>query len=203
MRKSNSRRSIVLLFALFLGGASVVHGVPTGRRQTARAAASGYVGGVTAKLSAAQVGKLLRLNAPIAVPTLVPSGFRVSGVSATRDTKTSPGFAIIDYRITYNGPGRKSFSIVSANEGIGDLFLAEQTLTGSNAYFEHGIEVGYMDDDVDGIPQKTVASQWMSSRRRYELKKGALSTQMYHFVGHGITPREALAIMESLRYLKR
>ncbi|MGB8507689.1 MAG: hypothetical protein WCD76_04735 [Pyrinomonadaceae bacterium] len=200
--KNNARRIVVSL-TLLLMCAPLTRAVPVKRAQSARTSRA-YVDGAAARLSPAHVARLLRLNAPIGVPTLIPAGFRAERVTTRRDTKTSPGVAIIDYTIKYVGPRRKSFSIVSANEGIGDLFLAEQTLSGLNPYFEDGIVVAYLDEDiVDGLPKKTVASQWMKSKRRYEVHRGALASQMYHIVGHGLTPREALSIMESLRYLKK
>lgn len=173
------------------------------RRAQARRA-DAYVRGDAAKLSNAHVRKLLTLRTPIAVPTYVPDGFRVSDVTAKRDTKTIPNYPIIDYAITYTGTRGKSFSINSANEGIGDLFLSEKMMMkGSNPYFEHPIEVGYLDDDGDGTAEKEVASQWIGSRRQYQLRKNAEGAQqVYHLRAEGITVRDALRIMESLRYLK-
>lgn len=162
-----------------------------------------YVGGGAAKLTDAHIRKLLRLKAPVAVPTYIPGGFRIAGVSARRDTKTSPDYPIIDYAISYVAPGGKSFSINSANEGIGDLFLSAKTLKGSNPLLEHPIEVGYMDDDTDGVPEKEIASQWVACAKRFRLRKTPDGEQVYHLRAKGITLREALRIMESLRYLKQ
>jgi hypothetical protein len=198
--KSYNPRLIVLLLALSLASLSPVC---FARGQAAAGVTVAYVDGAAAKLSIAQVQKLLLLRAPIAVPTYVPAGFRVSDVSTRRDTKTSPGFVIIDYHITYAGPGGKSFSIDSANEGIGDVMLSEKTIKGSNPFFENGVEVGFVDDEESGPGPKAVASQWVSSRRQYQLRKTEAGTQMYHLESSGITQREALKIMESLRYLKR
>lgn len=200
---SRNMRTAFVLFALFLCFPSPCLSRTRQARAVAGARAGAYVEGVAAKLSPAQVRKLLLLRSPIAVPTYIPAGFRVADVSGERDTKTAPNYAIVVYRITYRGPRGRSFSIEAANEGIGDMFLSTRTLKGSNPYFEHGIEVGYMDDDANGSPEKTVASQWIGSRRQYQVTKGDDGGQNYHLEATGITPREALRIMESLRYLKR
>lgn len=200
--KSLSKWPVLILLAATL---TLCPSICRAQKSQARSAAGAYVSGAAAKLAPAHINKLLRLQTPVALPTYIPAGFRVSRVTATRDTKTSPTFAIVDYSITYAAPGGKRFSIKSANEGIGDIFINEEkTIQGSNPYFEGSVVyVGYLYDDELGRPGKQIASEWVSSLKPYQLKKNDKGTQMYHLRAEGISLQEALKIMESLRYLQR
>ncbi|HEX8474699.1 MAG TPA: hypothetical protein VF666_11745 [Pyrinomonadaceae bacterium] len=189
---------------VFLAAALASFAVPCVAQNRQAQRNDAYVDGSAAKLNRTHVRKLHSLRAPIAIPTYVPAGFRIAEVTTKRDTTTARNFTIIDYAISYHAPGGKSFSINSANEGIGDLFLSEKKLLkGTNPFFENPIEVGYLDDDTDGEPEKEIASQWVSSRKRFRVRKTPDGEQVYHLRAEGITLREALKIMESLRYLKQ
>ncbi len=196
MNPPTTSRLVLLAAILVCASASAA-------RQRAGGPAAAYVDGSVARLTPAHVAKLRRLNAPVAIPTYVPVGFRVTRVVAKLDTKTAAGVSIVDYEIHYAGPRNRTFTIYSANEGLGDLFLEERTLTGSNPYMNSEIIVGYTDDDVDGRPEKEIASQWVGCQKRFQTRRDGLAQQFYRIHATHIPLREAVKIMESLRYLRR
>lgn len=205
LKLSSSRLIIAPAFALCCGCLLITSPV-NGQTAVATTAAarSAYAAGSAAQLNARQTQRLRRLRSPIAIPTYIPPGFRLREVTSDRDTKTVKNFAIINYTIEYATGRGRAFSIISANEGLGDLELVQETRAGIlNPYFEYDLRVGYIDDGDGGAAQE-IGSQWIGCLKRYARKESPdYGLPSYALRANGITLIEAMKIMKSLRYLAK
>jgi hypothetical protein len=169
---------------------------------TAEAAAQGaYSDGKAAHLKASDVKKLKALRAPIAVPTYVPAGYKLKGAGGR--TEKIGKYWSVDYGITYENAKGDSFSLDSANEGLGDVPIYE-ILKGENPYFESYIDVGTQDEVEEGKQNVTLGceSGWIENKRAY-IPAGARSRrQAYRVYSNALSAKEVLKVMRSLRYLK-
>jgi hypothetical protein len=168
---------------------------------TAQVAAQGaYTDGKAAQLKDADIKKLKALRAPIAVPTYLPAGYNLK--TADGKSESIEKFWIVDYGLTYENAEGDSFSILSANEGLGDL-PGEVVLSGKNPFFGE-IEVGTQDLTEDGKvkPDATYETGWVENKRAY-IPAGARSRQQaYRITSTALPPKEVLKVMQSLRYLR-
>lgn len=161
-----------------------------------------YSDGKAAQLSDKQKQELLALKTPIAVPTYVPNGFVLKGITTERNK--AGDFWIVSYNLEYIDTKGNKFSIDSTNEGIGDHFI-RQTVKGKNPYFKGTVMVGPLDPEAegDGANGKSVQAEWIESLPAYNPKgAGKITAQFYALDAEGITKQEGLKIMLSLRYLK-
>jgi hypothetical protein len=166
---------------------------------TARAQGA-YSDGKAAQLSETQKNELLALKSPIAVPTYIPAGFVLKGISAQKSQEGN--FTLIDYNLEYIDTKGNTFTIDSTNDGIGDHFIYK-TVTGKNPYFKGTLMVGPLDPSSQETNGKEIAGEWIESLPKYN-PKGVRSSvkQFYGLSATGITKQEGLKIMLSLRYLK-
>lgn len=174
-----------------------------GTMLTSEAAAQGaYTNGQAGQLKASEVRKLKALHAaPIAVPTYVPAGYKLKHVSSRADDIGD--FWSIEYGLIYKNAKGDSFYIDSANEGIGDALIIP-VLKGKNPFFEYPIFVGPPDLTAQGKEgrEREVGSQWVNSKPAYAPAGAPSATQHYRLGGKGLSKRDALKVMLSLRYLK-
>lgn len=156
------------------------------------AQSTAYTDGKAAGLTSEQIDSLKELNAAIAVPTYIPKGFSLKEVNI----EEPPAPEIVGYTLVYRNAAGKSFTIQSVNDGVGDVSVPQ--VYGRNRYFTNRIQAGYgMDGDT------TLFVSWIESKKAYQ-PKGSLP-QLYSLVSEkgDITLRDAVRIMESLRYLKK
>lgn len=164
------------------------------------AAQSPYTDGKAAQLKASDVRKLKALRAPIAVPTYVPAGYKLKNAGGR--VEMIEKFWSVDYGLTYENTKGDSFSIISANEGLGDSPI-EIVLTGKNPFFSE-IAVGTQDLTEDGKvkPNAQYETDWVENKRAY-VPAGAHSRRQAYRIGRtALSPKEVLKVMLSLRYLR-
>ncbi|MEW6131177.1 MAG: DUF4367 domain-containing protein [Acidobacteriota bacterium] len=147
-----------------------------------------FAQGILAALSDKQVGELLALRIPVAIPTYIPAGFRVDEVQIEKDQYTT------GYTIRYANNRGATFAIQSADDGIGSVETVK-TLKGKNPYFNNGLEVGYQVED-----KTEIWGEWIENRRQ---ASGSKKLQYYSLTASKISLQEAMKIMKSLRYLQR
>jgi hypothetical protein len=192
--KSLRRDRLLQLALLCLGGVFLVAAV---------AAQSPYTDGRAAQLNAAQIRRLKALRAPIAVPTYIPAGYRLTSADGTTEKPKAMTLWIVDYSLKYENAAGESFSLVSANEGLGDLPL-NTALTGRNRFFSSAIDVGTQTDGEDlkkGVKPE-YESGWIVNKSAY-LPAGARSRQQsYRLTSSALSAKEVLKVMQSLRYLQ-
>lgn len=148
-------------------------------------------------LTAAQIQRLNALRVKIAVPTYLPTGFRVNRVliepcpeGATR-CRFGP-----QYAITYQGPNHSCFAIEAVGGGIGGPDLASKLPVNSSVFGKNFLYYG----SGTGNPSPTMFSDWLRGPELF-----------YRFAGQGatnklancnnISPQEAVRVTESLQYL--
>lgn len=169
---------------------------------TTEAATQGaYTDGQPAQLKALHIKKLKNLKVPIAVPTYIPAGYRLKEVLAKRYKEGN--VLIVDYGISYENAQGDSFNINSTNEGIGDPLIIT-VLKGRNPFFQNLISVGPPDltaQEPEGR-EREVGSDWIESKRTYVPTSALSRKQYYKLDGKGLSQKEGLKVMLSLRYLK-
>lgn len=151
-----------------------------------------FTDGKAAGLSQEQISELKSLNAAVGVPTYIPAGFKLHAVVI----EEPPAPEIVGYTLTYRNARRRSFTIQSVNDGIGDVSTPQAY--GRNQFFEGRVQAGYSMDE-----EKSLFVSWIGSLERYQPKNTL--QQWYSLVADrgDITLREAVKVMASLRYLKR
>ena len=169
---------------------------------TAEGAVQGaYTDGKAAQLKAVDINKLKALRAPIAVPTYIPTGYKLKGAGG-RTEKLGQMWSV-DYELTYENAKGDSFAIHSANEGLGDVPINE-VLIGKNPFFDGMIDIGTQEEAVEGSggAKREFESGWIENRRAY-IPPGARSRrQAYRITSTVLPAKEVLKIMQSLRYLR-
>lgn len=176
----------VLLLATLVAAVGLAQTTqPTSKKQVLQSA---FSDGSSTQLNQEQIGKLLALKVPIAVPTYIPQGFTLNNVTASRENE------IVDYTLEYANPAGGSFTVQSANDGIGSVDLSK-IRRGRNPYFKGELLVGHPDGETGNSH-----AEWVENNPRHS---GSRAQQFYSVTGEGVLPIETMKIMRSLRYLKR
>ncbi|HXF43055.1 MAG TPA: hypothetical protein VNK26_04880 [Pyrinomonadaceae bacterium] len=151
-----------------------------------------YTSGSTSGLNSSQIEKLRSLKTAVAVPTWLPVGFKLSLFSIEEDKEQQ----LYGYTLIYESSKGASFTIQSANDGLGDV--SNPVIFGRNPYFENRLAAGYDLDDG-----QTLFVSWIGSKKKYQ--PAGASQQFYSLVAKkgDVSLRTALRIMASLRYLRR
>ena len=168
---------------------------------TVEAVAQGaYTDGKTAQLNASQIKRLKSMRAPIAVPTYVPAGYKLK--DAAGYVEKSPGYWSVDYTLTYKNAKGNLLGIQSSSERSDDLPIY-QVLTGKNPFFGgFSVRTGSVTDDGKVKANAECETDWVENKPAY-VPKGARSRRLgYRVYSTGLSPKEVLKVMMSLRYLR-
>ena len=186
-----SKRLFLWLLCLFI--------IAEIRGQSGQVHAQGpYTDGQDAYLTSSDINKLRALKAPIAVPTYIPIGFKLENIIC--EGEELGDFWSVEYVLKYSNGKGSFFEIRSINE-LGDPFVVP-VLRGKNPFFGGTIKVGHRDPSLLDTRRHEIGSDWIFSKRRY-VPPGARSIgQGYRLAGEGLSIREALKIMVSLRYMR-
>ena len=151
-----------------------------------------FTNGRAAQLTATQIKDLLILNTAVAVPTFIPTDYKLKNFEIEKPD--APG--VIFYNLVYSNARGKTFTFQSGNDGLGDIDYKNGVKT-KNSYFEGLIDAGFDDD-------KRVIVGWISSLKKYQ-PKNVETSQAYSLIADpgSLTRQQAAQIMGSLRYLKR
>lgn len=156
------------------------------------------------KFSPKQLQILKSVGIKIAVPTYIPSGFKIERVSNTSDANYK-GYTVI-YRRTNNS----CFSIEATTGGIGDEPDLEHTLLYNSVLFGKGsLNYGkYTDVDLrKQSPLPEMTTRWMEPKNfqafyRFNGANWFSGQKNKPKCNKDISPTEAVKIINSLQYLK-
>jgi hypothetical protein len=143
-------------------------------------------------------------NVQIFYPSLVPPRFSLSSV--TVEDLSSKDNRYPDYKLEFTDKQKQSFAIESAYEGIGDGPDGDRVLQGKSKVFG-AFRIDVLKPGSEGNCTKQVyyISSWMPDQPRIQSEKNGDKVAVgryHHFLGTGITDKEAIAIVESLAELK-
>jgi len=153
------------------------------------------------QLNPEQLRLLRALGLKIAVPTYVPSGFKLEKVQAEVEQNTrfgGVGYTLFYRRYDANSGKDFCFAIEATNGGIGDLPDGKRSYPVNSPVFgKTTLEYG----EYGQASSLTFLSNWLGER----------NGPFYHFVGaevisglarcNNVSVQEAIQIIESLRYL--
>ena len=139
-------------------------------------------------------------------PEFVPARFSLVSVRTDPESECKN----LDYELKFCDKNRLCFSLESECGGIGDSPGGDRALTGKSKLFgAFQIDVFKPWSDGNGTRHIYYLSEWLRDDRLVITKKtgvnrnrNAHSVRFHHFLGHGVTDREALAIVKSLRPLE-
>lgn len=148
------------------------------------------------KLTRSQIQKLQSLGIKIAVPTYIPSGFRVAAVEikpCPAGQKPPCRFGP-SYKIVYRNANNLAFSIESASGGFGGLEPEYKLPINSPVFGSSYLYYGYFQgrNGPDRSLGKVMYSEWLQGDRQY---------YRFYNINSNITPEAAVKITESLDYL--
>lgn len=144
----------------------------------------------TGMLNSAQISKLKKLGIKIAVPTYIPSGFRVANVR-TDNSNSGP-----EYTILYRNANNSCFAIESVHGGVGDVD-AEFNLPINSPVFGKS---NLFYDKQDGGKNRSLMVAWMEKNGQFYRLAG-LGAMNWPSNCRNIAPQQAVRITESLQYL--
>jgi len=144
----------------------------------------------TGMLNSAQISKLKKLRIKIAVPTYIPSGFRVANVR-TDNSNSGP-----EYTILYRNANNSCFAIESVHGGVGDID-AEFNLPINSPLFGKST---LFYEKQDGGKNRSLMVAWMEKNDQFYRLAG-LGAMNWPSTCRNIVPQQAVRITESLQYL--
>ena len=158
-----------------------------------------FTDGKTALMSGAELGKLKKINAAVAVPTYLPAGFKLKNVEIQE-----PEAHIVAFSIFYETADGKSFEIQSNNEALGDMAVKREVKFGNSYFLDSAQKTDEFYAGHDENDANTIASEWLCSAKKYQPKDTEYA-QCFQLLsgGKSLIASEASKIMQSLRYLKR
>lgn len=183
---------------------TIISTLATAIMQPATAEIAPIIGQLPAnsQLSQTQINQLKTLGVKIAVPSYVPAGFKVDSVRVKPCPSGGRRFCP-DYAIIYRNSNNSCFAIESTGGGIGDMPSEnlEQSYPVNNPILGKSTVLKYRKNPRLSGP--TLTGSWMGN------------SPFYRFTGAGsrlvvnvelsnctdISPREAVRVWESLRYL--
>lgn len=148
--------------------------------------------------------KISNRGVTVFYPNYIPARFSLVSAKRVSDSECPN----LDYNLEFCDKNRLCFSIESACGGIGDGPEGDKTLTGMSRFFGR-FHIYRFNPGSDGNDTNLVyfLSQWWKDQKMVIAEKKGLSPsrnsgRYHHFLGHGVTDKEAVAIVESLMPLK-
>ncbi|HEY9692765.1 MAG TPA: hypothetical protein V6D15_11195 [Oculatellaceae cyanobacterium] len=158
----------------------------------------------TARFSPKQIQILKSVGMKIAVPTYIPSGFKIERLSNNSDQYYK------GYTVTYRRKDNSCFSIEAITGGIGDEPDLQHTLPYNSPLFGKGrLNYGkYSDIDLrKQSPLSEMTTGWMEPKNfqafyRFNGANWYSSDKAKPKCNKDISPTEAVKVINSLQYLK-
>lgn len=142
-----------------------------------------------------QIRNVQKHGVDVFYPNFMPARFPLSNMKFGGYDKAHP-----DYSLIFQGKGKRSITIESAYEGIGDGPDGYKKLRGQSKTFgRFGINVIKPHTEGNDTNDFYYLSDWLESKR----KTTADAKRFYNLYGTGITDREAISILQSLTPLKQ
>ena len=155
---------------------------------------------ITKEQAKARLKRISNRGVTVFYPNYVPARFSLVSAKTVPDSECPN----LDYNLEFCDKKRLCFSIESACGGIGSGPEGDKTLTGKSRFFGR-FHIYRFNPGSDGNDTTLVyyLSDWMSDQKMVVAEKKGLSPsrtggRYHHFLGHGVTDKEALAIVESL-----
>lgn len=149
------------------------------------------------KVYANQIDRLKRSGVTVFFPKYTPQRFCLASVSLVDAADPNP-----DYRIEFRDKNKMSFAIESAYTGIGDGPDGDKSLSGISEVFGP-FTISVFKPGSEGNCSKNIyyLSSWMPDKKRMASEKRGEDPpkgRHYHFLGDGISDKEAVDIVKSL-----
>ncbi len=145
--------------------------------------------------------KVQKLGVTVVYPAYLPQRFHLNSVNLADEEPTHP-----DYVLTFHDNKKNEFVVESAYTGIGDGPDGDRNLKGNSKTFgEFTISVYKPGSEGNATKTTYYLSSWMEDQKRKDTrgKEGdALKGRYYHFLGSGVTDKEAIDIVQSLKPIK-
>jgi hypothetical protein len=142
-----------------------------------------------------QIKNVQKHGVDVFYPNFMPARFPLSNMKFGGYDKAHP-----DYSLIFQGKGKRSITIESAYEGIGDGPDGYKKLKGQSKVFgRFGVNVFKPHSEGNDTNDFYYLSDWLESKK----KTPADAKRVYNLYGTGVTDKEAIAILESLTPLKK
>lgn len=142
--------------------------------------------------------KVQKLGVTVVFPTYLPQRFQLDSVHLAEEEPAHP-----DYVLEFHEKNKNEFVIESAYSGIGDGPDGDRTIKGNSKFFGP-FTISVFKPGSEGNSTKTTyyVSSWMENKnpnKKQGEKANSREKRHYHFLGSGVTDKEAIDIVESLR----
>jgi hypothetical protein len=170
--------------------------------QPAKTTGNVIVNGKPIAIDKAYADKLITVRkrgVPLYFPTYIPARFALSLVKLDADYDQQHP----DYKMEFKDKNNHGLAIESAFGGIGDGPDGDRQLTGTSKIFG-GFRIDVFKPGSEGNCTKQIyyLSSWMSNKQAADAQKKVLApkdARYYHFLGEGVTDKEAIEIVQSLQ----
>lgn len=137
---------------------------------------------------AQRLKKVQKLGVTVVYPMFIPQRFKLDSVHLAEEEPAHP-----DYVLEFHEKNKNEFVIESAYSGIGDGPDGDRTIKGNSKFFgPFTISVFKPNSEGNSTKFTYYVSSWMQGKKSQEKR-------YYHFLGSGVTDKEAIEIVESLQ----
>jgi hypothetical protein len=195
--------TIKAAFAVALFGVSLIstaYAQPAA--QPAKTTGSVIVDGKPIPIDKVYADKLItfrKRGVPLYFPTYIPARFALALVKLDADEDEQHP----DYKMEFKDKNNHGLAIESAYTGIGDGPDGDRQLKGTSKIFgAFRIDVFKPGSEGNCTKQIYYLSSWLSNKKAADAQKKELEpkdARYYHFLGEGVTDKEAIEIVQSLQ----